>query len=315
METRQIFERLIPIINMIDASVICQSVVDNGDGSYTFQSKYTKWLTPGYNITILGVEYFITSVDFNNTITVTGPSLPTVLTFDIYRPIFKHGTMKRVANELNEVVLQAGRLPLIWLKEILDERIHFDVTESIDNDADCNLYFITACDFPNWSQLDGDVKAIRPMRALMNEFIKVLANNQYVAELTSVGQVKNFKNFGTYDDKGVQRNIFNEPLSAVHLRITIPFFKECDCCDGSQLDNRPAPGYVLDNAGNILAVLYSNEYYIVQGGGTCLPVTILDQYGNTIDSVASGGTYEVTALESIVDTINENEYNIIEQLN
>ena len=81
------------------------------------------------------------------------------------------------------------------------------------------------------------------------------------------------------------------------------------------MDNRPAPVYVYDTLGNVLAILYSNEYYI-SVGGSCDPVLIKDKdTGATIATIASGGEYEVTQLSVIKDTITSNTTTIINPIN
>lgn len=312
LNTKQVFDRLKPIVAMMDKSIVAKSVSAQPDGTFKMLCSYTKWLVKGFDVVILGVTYAIVDVENNVSITLSGPSLPAVLTFDAYPLKFKHGTIKRVANEQDRVPDSKERLDLIWLREIVDEGIHFDALDALDDEAQCRIYFLTACDFPNWTQEDGDVKAIAPMRAACNEFIKALTNNQWVAEMTSVGRVKNYNIFGNQTDTGATKNIFNEPLSAVELAVTIPFLKECDCCDGSGLDNRPAPGYVLDQNGNILAVLYSNETYTVQAGGGS--VSIIDQDDNEIASIQAPGVYQVTVLTEIQDTVDANTATIIENL-
>lgn len=312
LNTKQVFDRLKPIVAMMDKTIIAQSVSTLPDGNFLMLCAYTKWLVKGFDVVILGVTYQIVDVDTDVSITLSGASIPGALTFDAYPLRFKHGTIKRVANEQDQIPDPKSRLDLIWLREIVDEGIHFDALDSIDDEAQCRIYFLTACDFQNWTQEDGDVKAIAPMRAACNEFIKVLTNNQWVSEMTSVGRVKNYNIFGNQTDTGATKNIFNEPLSAVELAVTIPFLKECDCCDSAVLDNRPAPGYVLDQNGNILAVLYSNETYTVQAGGGS--VSIIDQNDNEIASIQAPGVYQVTVLTEIQDTVDSNTATIIENL-
>lgn len=313
MNTKQTFERLQPVINSMDKSIICQSVVDNGNGTYTFACNRTKWAIKGYPVSIGGNDYQITNVSYNDSITVSGTILPVVLTFDLYAPFFKHGTIKTVAKELTEKKSYKDKLPLIFLHETVQENVHFNTEDALDYESDCRIYFLTDCNYSDWTQIDGDTLAIKPMRALCNEFIKALAQSQYVAELETVGQVLNHNIFGTYDSNGITKNIFNEYLSGVQLRISIPFQKECECCDIADLDNRPAPAYVLDPSGNVLAILYSNEIYVATGIG-CEDVTIKDQDGNTLTTVASGGDYTVTVLTTIKDTIINNVTTITDNI-
>jgi len=314
MNGQQTYDKLVPIFNMMDKGVICQSVTDNGDGTYTFACNRTRWACKGYDITILGIDYTITNVVYNTSITVSGASLPNVLTFDLYAGFFKHGTLRVVASELTKVPSYKDKLPLVFQHEATNENINMDVMNPVELESEVRLYFLTDCDFKNWNQTDGDTKAVAPMRNYLNEFLKCLSNNQWVAELKNVGTVRSYNHFGNVDDKGVLKNALNDFLSGVELRISIPFLRECDCCTDNTLDTRPAPGYVTDPDGNILAVLYSNEYYI-STGGVCAGVTITDQDGNILSTVASGGNYDVTVLTEIRDTIDGNTSTIIDNLN
>jgi hypothetical protein len=308
----QTYDKLKVIIDQIDKSVICQSVANNGDGTYTFACNYTKWLTAGYDITIGLGTYTIVSFVCNESITVSGVSLPTVLTFDLYPLIFKHGTIKKASTELDSMTDFKGKVPLVFLHEISEEKIHLDPIDAIDNDVDVNMYFLTDCDFANWNQLQGDTLGIQPMRNAVNEFIKCLSVSQYVADLTGIGTVKNQNVFGNMDANGTIKNIFNMPLTGVKLKIGIPFLKDCECCENGTLDNRPAPGYVYDQLGSLLAVLYSNMTYTT--GTPCAGVTIIDQYGNILTTVISGGNYNVEVLEEIEDTIDNNTTTIIDPI-
>ncbi len=310
MTTEQTYDLLKPVIAQMDVTVTCSSVTDNMDGTYTFACPKTKWAGLGFEISILGNSYRITNVIFNTSITVQGSVLPVVLTFDLYRPFFKHGTLKTVSAEQSSIIYFKQRLPLIWLREVVTERLHFDQMDAVDSDNDVQLYFATNSNLADWSQDNADTLGIAPMRSMVSEFIKALVVSQYVAEMTSTGEVKSYKDFGIVDGK----NVFNEPLCAVSLRITIPFLKGCECCENPLLDNRPAPGYVLDGDGNVIQVLYSNETYTIIAG-PCAGVTITDQDGNILTTVASGGNYPVTVLTQIRDTIDANTASVIDNIN
>lgn len=313
MNTEQVYERLVPVIGAIDKAVTCQSFVTNANGTYTMASKTTKWALPGFDVTILNDIYRIVSVIPDVSITVSGPVPPAVLTFDLYAPKFKHGSMISVAAELSAIQAQADRMPLIWLQDITEEKLHLDIMDSVDTDADCRLHFLCPANFQNWTIEDGDQFGIKPMRSLWNEVLKALSKSPAIGELTGVANIRAYNNFGTVNEKGAIRHIFNEPLCGIMSRITIPFDRDCDCCEAGQLDIRPAPGYVLDQAGNILAILYSNEKYTVTPPA-CAGVDIEDQAGNIIATVPSGGSYQVTVLDKIVDTITANSAVIIDNI-
>lgn len=282
MDTRQTYERLLPIVNGINRLVTCTAVVDNADGTYTLSSTYTKWATKGYDITIGANTYTIVEVVTNVSIKVSGAVLPTALTFNLYAPIFKHGTIRRVASEQNEKTDFKDRTPLIFLHEIVDEGLRLNSEDTVDSEPDCRLYFLTGCNLEDWDQLQGDTEGVAPMRALCKEFVSALVNSPYVQTMNSVGRLRNYNIFGSFDEKGVLKNWLNEFLSGVELRITIPFLKECDCCEIS-----------------------TNQ---------CAGVTIIDQDNNTIEVVESGGSYQVTVFSGIVDTIDSNVVTILDNI-
>lgn len=286
MDTRQTYNRLLPIVNLIDKSVTCQSVTDNTDGTYTFLCKYTKWATKGYDLTIGSETYNIEEVVTDVSIKVSGTVLPTDLIFNLYAPIFKHGTVRRVASEQNTKPEFKDRTPLIFLHEIVEEGLHFNSEDTVDSEPDCRIYFLTGCNFADWDQLQGDTEGIAPMRALCKEFLKALVSSQFVMEMTSIGRLRNFNVFGSEDEKGILRNWLNEFLSGVELRITIPFLKECDCCEVS---STPVPP-------------------------VCAGVSILDQDNNVLIVVASGGSYQVTVFSGVQDTIDNNVTTILDNI-
>ena len=78
MQDNQTYQRLQPIINMIDKSIVCDSVSTNADGSFTLLTSRTKWAMVGFDISILVTTYRITAVVYNESITVTGAILPAV---------------------------------------------------------------------------------------------------------------------------------------------------------------------------------------------------------------------------------------------
>lgn len=314
MVNNQLHKRLEPIINAIDKSVICTSITNNLDGTYTMYTNDTAWLTTMFNVTIGLNTYKIVDFACNEWIKINGSTLPTQLTFDATAPIFKHGTILQVATELNLIDDFRNKYPLIFLHEIIDEKQHYAEVDAIDIDVDLRIYFLTECNFADWTSEIASIKGVQPMRNLYNRFIKAVVDSGKVAELDSIGTIRNYNRFGNTTDNGVIKNIFNEYQSGIQVRFNLQFLKECYCCDGN-LDQRPAPAYVYDSLGNVLAVLYSNEIYVSTGGGTCEDVIIKNkETGETITTVSSGEEYEVTVLTEIRDTITSNTATIIDPI-
>ena len=109
MNKQQTYTRLLPVFARMNKSLTCTAMTDNGNDTYTFDCDYTKWAISGHNVTILGNSYTITEVDPNVSITVSGTIVPTVLTFDLYAGYFKHGMVKKVAEEIGTKNFQNDR--------------------------------------------------------------------------------------------------------------------------------------------------------------------------------------------------------------
>lgn len=313
MNKQQTYTRLLPVFARMNKSLTCTAMTDNGDDTYTFDCEYTKWAIAGHNVTILGNSYTITEVEPNVSLTVSGTIVPTVLTFDLYAGYFKHGTVKKVAEEIGTKNFQNDRLPLNFLHETVNEAVNFDVEDSIETNSTCTFYFLTSCNFQDWTQSDGDTLANIPMRAFCREFVLALSRStDIIGELKNTADVRNYHVAGlSQDNGGTVKNVFNEYLAGVSLRLTIPFLRNCDCT-GSALDTRCAPGYVLNQAGDAIAILYSNETYtVVPSAGS---VNIIDQDDNVIDTVNAGNDYQVTVFDGVRDTVTANVTTIIDNI-
>lgn len=313
MKNKQTYDLLKPIVDTIDKAIVCQTLTDNGNGTFTFTCNNTKWLTKGYSFTVITDVYKVVSIVPNVSITVSGSTLPLAKTFDIYLPYFIHGTVIATNAELQNTANSIDKLPFIWLKEVTKETVSVDELDSLDRVSECDLYFMVDCDFSNWKTTDHDLNAIQPMRNLINEFIKVVSESAGIGTLEQDYIVTNHARWGTFvTDSGHVKQVFNDHLSGCNLKIQIPFLKG-SCANDTILINKPAPSYVLDTDGNIVATLYANETYTTTDDA---PVTIKNiMTGATIEEVPSGGEYEVEVLTEIVDTIDSNTSTIIDPIN
>lgn len=229
MRNKQTYDILLPMVNSIDKSIVCQSLVDNGNGTYTFACNNTKWLTYGYSFIIIADVYKIISVTPNISITVSGLTPPLALIFNIYSPFFIHGTVIATNAELQNTANSIDKLPMIWLHEVTKETVSVDESSALDRVSDCDFYFMVDCDFTNWRTIDHDLNAIQPMRNLINEFIKTITNSSGIGTLSQDYTVTNHARWGTYvTDSGHTKGIFNDHLSGCNLKIQIPFLKG-DC--------------------------------------------------------------------------------------
>lgn len=247
--SKSTYELLLPIIASINGTIQINSVVANTDGSYTIYACNTLWASFGFNITINGVVYKMISVDPNVSITVTGPSIPSVVLFTLYPPKFYHGSIKATETELNLKVnnnlLQTDKLPMIWLHEPVDEWNVPQDEFAVARTSDCDLYFVGPANFQGWSQDDHYKYAIKPMRQLFSAFYDAMKLSGLVGEATiDKFRTNDLPRFGRYTaTTGAEKTIFAQyEMSGTKVGISIPFLRNDVNCCGVPAPPAPTPG-------------------------------------------------------------------------
>lgn len=231
------YELLEPIIQAIKKTIVIDSVVNNGGGSYTLNVCNTLWATQGFPLTIQGNSYVITAVVPNVSITVKGLVVPVSGTFDLYAPKFYHGSISVVEGELNQSVnsnkLSIDKMPMIWLHEPVDEENDPNTENAIVRKSRCELYFLIDANFAQWTQDDHYKQAIKPMRQLIMAFFEALKNSSAVEyDLIGLFPTMDLPRFGRYTAySGAKKAIFAQyEMSGTKLTITIPFIRNNENC-------------------------------------------------------------------------------------
>ena len=237
MKYKSTYELLKPIVDAIDKTFTIQSVTDNTDGTYTLFSCNTLWACQGFNVTIQGNVYKITTINPDVSITVKGTVLPTKGTFNLYPPVFYHGTIKATDGDLlkkiNSKLLDSDRLPIIWLHEPTEERVEEDKMNAIAFRANCEIYFMVKSNFAEWTNDDHYTYAIKPMRGLITSFMDSVRKARTLNETKlTTSKPKDFARWGIYMGKdGGEKTIFSMPMSGCRFDIEIPFIKtKNNCC-------------------------------------------------------------------------------------
>jgi len=226
IETVDIVESL---VSQLDFTFIIDSCTDNLDGTYTLATCNTYQLQtlPNCPISIDGSSYVITEVVNNQSITIKGTSKPIVTEFAIPKPFYFHGTAIKTNIELSKIDT-FNKFPMVYLLEVLQDRF-FARDEVNERETDLRLFFLAPSKFGEWTTDDHYKGAILPMRNLAYQFIKVLNDSKLInnfAEYTLINRV----NFGVYvTDKGNESRIFNDDLSGVEMRITLPIKRNLNC--------------------------------------------------------------------------------------
>jgi hypothetical protein len=191
------------------------------------------YVQEGFTITIGVVDYEVTEVVKDVSITISGASLPIITTFNLYAPVYYHGTVIKVKSEIaGEVNAQNvfAHTPFIYLREVIEDTVNSKYKDSpIEKTTDLQILILTQCNYADWKIVDHYSKSIYQMRALLKGFIDSLYENKKISKFENY-KVKNHVNFGVYvTDKGETKSIFTDNLSGVELNITLPFYRQDEC--------------------------------------------------------------------------------------
>lgn len=220
------------IINDMNFDIIITAVTNNGGGSYTITVCDVKHFQIGFQQTIGETTYTITSVDYDlNTVTMTGNSLPSVGTIEIYNPYFFHGTINQTNAELSRITQLKNKTPMIYLYESIDESFNYHKENNIERISNLRIFFLTQSNFEDWETTDYYSYALKPMRYLMDNFLLSLKNSSVIGRFNEYTS-RNHTRFGVFvTDKGYELNYFSDHLSGIELNINLPIVRET-CDDG-----------------------------------------------------------------------------------
>jgi hypothetical protein len=193
---------------------------------YTYNTQY---LTKGFTIEIGNLIYKIIDID-SESITVTGSEIPDI-SIGFYLPPLKfwHGTIIQTNTELTKLTNVFDKTPMCYLQRPFREIVN-GKEFAVDREIDLTLYFLTQANFPAWSTDEHDRYAIKPMKNVVEAFIKHINGNKFVGvfdTFTSTDRIK----FGVGFDRGVEKSYWTDCLSGVEIGINLPILKnyQCNC--------------------------------------------------------------------------------------
>lgn len=214
---------------------VITSVVDNADGTYTLTVPKTYYLIPGKyrTLTINSIDYIITDVVNNASITLRGSVVPPTSTFNLPVPYYFNGTILQTNTELKKESNLYEKTPMVYLRRPFTETLDAkDLNNSdVANEAPLVIYFLTEATFAKWSTAEHDLYAIKPMRNLAYEFIEMLkVNAKYIERLTNYDITDQIK-FGVITQKGVEAGLWSDNYSGVEMDITLGIKYQCICSE------------------------------------------------------------------------------------
>ena len=225
------------LVANIDTSVKINSIVDNGDGSYTIFTCNTKYLKPCIEFIVDSVTYNVVDEvgkEFvpNRQFTVQGSATITETVIDLPAMKYFHGTVIATSVELDKKQFDTEKFPMVYLLEIINDNFNNLPQDKIDRVSDFRLFFLTNTDEENWLTADHYTFAIKPMRNMLYQFIDDLNNNENIEEFSNFTAINHAK-FGVYStDKGHTRRILNDKTSGVEVRLNLPVILQSQPAEG-----------------------------------------------------------------------------------
>ena len=218
------------LINSTVHTVTVNTIVDNGDNTFTLSTPFTYYLKINSPITIDSIDYKVVSFVMNESITVKplkGTTPVTSTSFIIPPPTFLHGTPTAANNEY----VRTKSNPFIWVLEFLEADYNNSTDSPVKGTFDFDIFFLTDVPQGDWLVTDHYENAIYPMNNEIDYFLNILNDR-----IDLFGDIDNYKvinhvNFGDYVvNKGYDKKIIEANLSGSQLKISIPYITEdCEC--------------------------------------------------------------------------------------
>lgn len=155
-------------------------------------------------------------------------------------PYYFAGSPLSVLQELSTRKKPEDRFPFIYLYEVIEEIFHNRLDSHIERDSDISLYFLDECDY-KWDTELNNIKfyeqVIDGMFRLANYFVELASDSEMFARIDRFS-IKTYAKFGAFKFVEIKNNlfknsmdntVFNDELSGVELRLTLPVYKEINC--------------------------------------------------------------------------------------
>lgn len=204
------------------------NIVDNADNTYTItvcKTYHVQAMCSSINIG--GTSYPVTAVVNDTSITVSSSSLPVGADYTVAAPNYFAGTRIAVSDKLSLIEDYKDKLPFVFLWEVLQEDIIKDENSRLEQDTTVRLFFLAPRDkeLNDTDTLYND--SVDPMGNLLEAFVDSLEGNTLILD----EDIKRYSRialpkFGNVSEEGAKDSFFNEYLSGLELRITLPVLKK-----------------------------------------------------------------------------------------
>lgn len=145
-------------------------------------------------------------------------------------PLFLDGNLTTVQWEWSKLSLdERAKLPFIWQVAPTPETIN-NTDTGIGKTSDLTMWFVHWSD---WSKMNAErqSEAIRPLMALVSEFVKTIDRLTHIFEGYDSYSQKDFPKMGTETPQGIEKTFFGTTLSAIELKMSVRIFaRYCEKC-------------------------------------------------------------------------------------
>jgi len=234
------------------------SVIDNGDNTYTLNTKNTWWLSVEDEITIDSNLYEIKDFVINKSITIQSIGaaiLPTASSFYIDAANYIHGTLKMAGNEVDSTSDKTELCPFVYLFEIISDKKNTDEESMIDRETDLRLFFLNSVNTADWLTVDHYTYFVQPMQQMVDLFIsKIKKSRLFTDEIDyECTPLINVSENGTQE-----QSIFDTNLSGIELRLFAKIRKGLTC---SNIEQPESPATVVVTDGSEEVTLTIGQIY------------------------------------------------------
>lgn len=142
-------------------------------------------------------------------------------------PLFLNGTLSNTKEEWNRFELdEREKLPFVWLVSPTYQKSNQYANYFT---ANLDLWFVHWSD---WEKLNKDRQdeALRPLLAFVGAFMEVFTTNKEKFKEYSMINSADYPKFGTESSRGIEKQIFDSTLSAIHLQIDASIKNKCKNC-------------------------------------------------------------------------------------
>ena len=208
--------------------VISSSEISGGDTLISVPKNF--YARKGLAVTVNGIDYTIKDVDSNGNI-VIDPEVADlrgkILTLQSL--FYFHGTPIMQNEEFSYISDTQNKSPMLYVIEPISDISENDPESRIDRESTCVICFLDDANFKDWTTDDYYDEAINGMREFAEYFVDQMKNDGKFGLIRNVTYLNRAK-FGIYtENKGAVRNILDEHLSGVEVRLTIPVNKIFNC--------------------------------------------------------------------------------------